>query len=836
MRRDARPGAGRAFLFLCEHEVLTPPFLLSSLSPLRDAAADYQNVFVGHYDAGDVQYLEHTAVDCLYLLYWKTSKSFADGCSAFLKDGYYRKGNIALPDQGAFLIEDVTIDGATTLEANHHCDIGVTGWLCAPHYVFHNTRRRDGVDVAGSAQSWLAGFEGQATVFILSPPNCLANQIRSPAEAQAAAVFLPAGFCALVHSRYAPLLLGPGLDLPASGSAAAQPLCSLAASLPGGGVAVPGKSAAQIGERYAGGILCRIPLRVLKLYSHSLRSSDNQALRVEFWLSREAGDEAPGQSLSRPPNAEIWIPFHQIGDTGDASQDDAQPPKAKQGFSVPVFPKHESTTLPTARLTAQSYRLSLGTPGSTERLPIPADWVVEFSDPVFGNRWQEEEVALVVLGRECGALVSSQHDRRYMLGPKLQAALTPGTGEARGRGACTVHPKMDAIECADAASFSPLGATACPERCAAQGGCGANAFCDCRARSCACEQGFVASSAEAPPSTAAAPTSFSCEVDLCGAARCSSHGVCAARFLGGDLPVSAGACVCESPWSGPLCDMNPCAAGTTGFRACSGHGTCAPTPGAGSLDGLAATHCVCAAGYSGPMCTASCDGQCAGGGGTFPYGCAETAAADTYALQCGASGGCSYPSTAAAVSSTMCTYYSRANKNSAGAGPPCPTENDCRFEAPFVCASGACPASSVGAPRPDGTACNSVPFGTCRDGECALATSAAGSSGDGGGGERGASEGAGLVVGIVFAVAGAVLVAAILVAVPTVIVVVVRSKKTEAGKSPPEVLTSRGTPVGGPRAVQRGEPGRSAHAGSDDVGVEMYASNPKSAAYNLNGI
>ena len=104
-------------------------------------------------------------------------------------------------------------------------------------------------------------------------------------------------------------------------------------------------------------------------------------------------------------------------------------------------------------------------------------------------------------------------------------------------------------------------------------------------------------------------------------------------------------------------------------------------------------------------------------------------------------------------------------------------------------------------------------------------------------GDGGGREPAGWCDGEAAAAADRVgVVAAILVAVPTVIVVVVRSKKTEAGKSPPEVLTSRGTPVGGPRAVQRGEPGRSAHAGNDDVGVEMYASNPKSAAYNLNGI
>lgn len=43
---------------------------------------------------------------------------------------------------------------------------------------------------------------------------------------------------------------------------------------------------------------------------------------------------------------------------------------------------------------------------------VPANWIIEFSDPVFGNRWQKDEIYLEVAGRNCPAITSSQHDRR----------------------------------------------------------------------------------------------------------------------------------------------------------------------------------------------------------------------------------------------------------------------------------------------------------------------------------------------------------------------------------------------------------------------------------------
>lgn len=103
---------------------------------------DWKNTFVGHYGTGDVQYMNHVSINNNNLIYWKTSKSFADGCSALFKNGYYSQGNLALPDEGTFLFENIVIDGPVTMEANHHCDVGSTGVLCQPHYIFVNTRRK----------------------------------------------------------------------------------------------------------------------------------------------------------------------------------------------------------------------------------------------------------------------------------------------------------------------------------------------------------------------------------------------------------------------------------------------------------------------------------------------------------------------------------------------------------------------------------------------------------------------------------------------------------------------------------------------------------------------
>jgi hypothetical protein len=88
----------------------------------------YGNAFVDHYEAGDIQYNGHTRFNNLNLIYWKETKSFADGCSAHIANSYFLEGNMALPDSlGSFIIEHTTLEDVQ-LESNHHCGIGITGF------------------------------------------------------------------------------------------------------------------------------------------------------------------------------------------------------------------------------------------------------------------------------------------------------------------------------------------------------------------------------------------------------------------------------------------------------------------------------------------------------------------------------------------------------------------------------------------------------------------------------------------------------------------------------------------------------------------------------------
>jgi plastocyanin len=873
---------------------------------------DYGNAFVGHYGAGDLQYLDHVAIDALNLVYWKTSKTPADGCSGLLKGGYYRGGNLGLPDQGAFILEELVIDGRATLESNHHCDVGSTGVLCAPHYILHKVVRKDGVE--GSEQGWLAGFNGQATVYVLSPPECAANAARSPKEAFDAGVFFPAGFCSLTHQRYT-YLLEPGLfgkanasNISATAPTKANPnepqyyyvthggnqiatdekcmdvkatrgsvgniavqccsdnlessqeggvargsrpgcqdgdpwavakalcedqgnrLCTLdevqvqgagkgsgcnfdsqhvwtstncsaaAASASGGSASnnnnddddasqslmgnamctsslalkdgqIYGKVGKAASGRYGKGILCRVPLRVLKIFTHSMVAKANDKstnvapqLRVEVW--RDDSLPADPKTYVRKADVETFLTFHAIGDTPTNGA------QRKQGYSVPVVPFLGNDHATTMTFGVFRYRLSLANDvddanadANAARGNIPEDWIIEFSDPIFSNRWvQEENVMLDLVGRDCAAAgVSNMHDRKFMSADDGGIYQTLAKdGAARIRGACRSGlPKMPRVDCSARTRQTTLSATECPGECGAA--CDAaydRAYCACGSKVCKCRPGFSETlttsgggsaqelwrnrSSNATATNAASRHRTAediCPVDICGAARCGDHGVCSARFFGGDLPVSQQACVCEPPWFGPLCDQNPCSSESPGFRNCSGHGQCVPAGG-----GANQTTCSCHNGYTGDACDVSCDGYCQGSGGKYPYGCAALAAADTFALLCGKSGGCSYPDTKAGmlqgVSGGMCAYFSRDNGDVEI--PRCLSENDCKENARYDCVAGECPPGG-GPHRPDGSPCNSKSWGTCLHGECVagLAHTSTNTQVGGGGGGDGSGSGGG---------------------------------------------------------------------------------------------
>ena len=454
---------------------------------------DYDNVFVGQYDAGDIQYADHVSINNNNLLYWKTTKNFHDGCSAHLSGGLFSGGNVALPDQAAFIIERTRFTGDTTIESNHHCNVGVTGVLCSPTYIF------DRVEWSVTSSRWMY-FHKDANhwggIFALAPPE---------ASNPSGHIF-PAGFQSLCSFYYDYLL---SIDSGAT--------CVTASSL-------------GLGARYDNGILCRSPLRALRIYTYGLVNSTAPQLTVQLWQS--------GAKVS-----EQLILFHHIGADGASK---------KQGYAFPVV----------AGL-GHEYRLAQAN-GSD----IPSDWIVEFSDPVIGNRWGKDLLALTVAGWDCGSQIDSSHDRRFVWSGVDDADHL--TSDAWGRGACKGLPEMPSVSC-DAVAKPTL--PACDD-------CGIETISACN--------------------------------DTCAAARCGSHGTCTARFMGSDVPVSIGACICEPPYTGPTCERDPC---QQSGENCNGRGTCI---GVGDVS----TRCECNFGYSGSSCELDCSTSCTGNGGVYPYGCA----------------------------------------------------------------------------------------------------------------------------------------------------------------------------------------------------------------------
>ena len=191
--------------------------------------------------------------------------------------------------------------------------------------------------------------------------------------------------------------------------------------------------------------------------------------------------------------------------------------------------------------------------------------------------------------------------------------------------------------------------------------------------------------------------------DTCAAARCAANATCTARFLGGDLPVTRRACICEPPYTGPTCELDPCdEAGET----CSGRGRCV---GVGDVG----TRCECGVGYSGAHCEIDCSSACTGGGGVYPFGCNPAVASAVHF--CGPSGGCQYADSITQGHTGWCAY----KVADACASTVCAAPDDCHLGG--VCTGGACGPPTA---MPDGTPCNAAPWGRCMGGVCQTAAAA----------------------------------------------------------------------------------------------------------------
>ena len=335
---------------------------------------DYGNAFVGHYEAGDIQYSGHTSFKNLNNIYWKETKSFADGCSAHITNSYILKGTMALPDSlGSFIIENTKLEDVL-MEANHHCGIGVTGFLCMPNYVLHNVAWVD-----GGRSTWVAFTQsndaGSGGIFSLSREDAALN------AAGTGGFFLPKSYQSLVSSVY-PYLLATGV-------------CDSATTL-------------GLAKRYENGILCKAPLRALKVYSKVAGAS----LLVQVWkASNTAG----------APIAEQYVPFYSSSSW-------------KQGYKFPVIPGPD-----------YFYRISLS--GSD----VPADWIIDFGDRTISNRWGVDEIKVEIKGRACGGTIRSDHDRRFI---SADSMLKVGLGW--GHGACTAFPPTPLTTCSSGSPVAPV--------------------------------------------------------------------------------------------------------------------------------------------------------------------------------------------------------------------------------------------------------------------------------------------------------------------------------------------------------------------------------------------
>jgi len=285
------------------------------------------------------------------------------------------------------------------------------------------------------------------------------------ANADGSANFFPKGFCSVANPYWKYLLSLDGGKTCLTSDAA-----QIATGVP------------YLTKTMAGGILCRAPLRRLEIWVPPKTPAGGKPILLELYQN--------GKLLSSQT-----VPFFAIGNTG------------KQGYAMTVIPGTDKT-----------YNISMA-----DGSGISPEWIIEFSDTIYGNRWSPDQIQLSVAGRSCPPITTSQHDRQYIWGDSNNNNFLT----VPGRGACTAFPDRPRTDCS---KLSPIHLDEpCPQ-CSGVN-CGANAYCDCGTKKCYCKSGF---------------SGANCQTDICDQAKCAGGSACTLRYLGGDLPATLHQCVSSS--------------------------------------------------------------------------------------------------------------------------------------------------------------------------------------------------------------------------------------------------------------------------------------------------
>jgi len=317
------------------------------------------------------------------------------------------------------VIANTKFSGTISLETNHHCNVGTTGVLCMPMYVFDNvTWNVSSVEVKFSS---IANNYGG--MLVLSPND----------EMKGGDALFPLGYVSIASNVHTHLLN--------MGSA----YCSLASNI--SNVSNP--------SMYQGGILCKQTLRTLRIFTNVSFVSTRLYLQV-FDVQKQV-------FLSQ-----TYIPFYSTGGSN------------KQGFSFPLLANLGDSI---------AYYISL-----EGNLNVPSNWVIEFSDLIFGNLYhRRDEIRLIVQGRSCPYMVHSHHDRRFIYAD----AYNMFEGDIWSpHGACANQPDMPVVNCSGGNNqVQPLNApykadllscdSICSNNCIKP-----NAYCDCGLGQCLCNPGI----------------------------------------------------------------------------------------------------------------------------------------------------------------------------------------------------------------------------------------------------------------------------------------------------------------------------------------------------------